>query len=145
MSRDLMDGNYYISHGGQIPIKWTAPEVILCIVWRVGKEGGYVAKSNIPPSDHTISKGFSRVSLRINFTYPEIYTMNKSIVIIIMLSITYRLSTSRSTPLLVMCGVMELSCMRYGVWDTNHLKVLLMSRYTTSLIIENIKGSLSWK
>ena len=27
MSRDLMDENYYISHGGMIPIKWTAPEV----------------------------------------------------------------------------------------------------------------------
>jgi len=22
-----MDGNYYVSHGGQIPVKWTAPEV----------------------------------------------------------------------------------------------------------------------
>ena len=28
MSRDLMDENYYISHGGKIPVKWTAPEVI---------------------------------------------------------------------------------------------------------------------
>ena len=27
MSRDLMDENYYVSHGGQIPVKWTAPEV----------------------------------------------------------------------------------------------------------------------
>ena len=27
MSRDLMDENYYVSHGGKIPIKWTAPEV----------------------------------------------------------------------------------------------------------------------
>ena len=27
MSRDLMDENYYMSHGGQIPVKWTAPEV----------------------------------------------------------------------------------------------------------------------
>ena len=27
MSRDLMDENYYISHGGKIPVKWTAPEV----------------------------------------------------------------------------------------------------------------------
>ena len=39
MSRDLMDGSYYTSHGGKIPVKWTAPEVrqligshdILCI------------------------------------------------------------------------------------------------------------------
>ena len=28
MSRDLDDENYYISHGGQIPVKWTAPEAI---------------------------------------------------------------------------------------------------------------------
>ena len=28
MSRDLADENYYVSHGGQIPVKWTAPEVL---------------------------------------------------------------------------------------------------------------------
>ena len=27
MSRDLEDENYYISHGGKIPVKWSAPEV----------------------------------------------------------------------------------------------------------------------
>jgi len=27
MSRDLDDDDYYISHGGKIPIKWTSPEV----------------------------------------------------------------------------------------------------------------------
>ena len=27
MSRDLMDEGYYVSHGGKIPVKWTAPEV----------------------------------------------------------------------------------------------------------------------
>ena len=27
MSRDLMDENYYVSHGGKVPVKWTAPEV----------------------------------------------------------------------------------------------------------------------
>ena len=27
MSRDLMDENYYVSRGGKIPVKWTAPEV----------------------------------------------------------------------------------------------------------------------
>jgi serine/threonine protein kinase len=27
MSRDLADTNYYVSHGGKIPVKWTAPEV----------------------------------------------------------------------------------------------------------------------
>ena len=28
MSRDLADENYYVSHGGKIPVKWTAPEAI---------------------------------------------------------------------------------------------------------------------
>ncbi|XP_019850411.1 PREDICTED: uncharacterized protein LOC100638128 isoform X2 [Amphimedon queenslandica] len=28
LSRDLQDENYYISKGGQVPIKWTAPEAI---------------------------------------------------------------------------------------------------------------------
>ena len=30
MSRDLSDGDYYMSQGGKIPVKWTAPEVWLC-------------------------------------------------------------------------------------------------------------------
>ena len=32
MSRDLANENYYVSYGGKIPIKWTAPEVwcLLC-------------------------------------------------------------------------------------------------------------------
>ena len=29
MSRDLEEGSYYISHGGNIPVKWTAPEVMV--------------------------------------------------------------------------------------------------------------------
>ena len=29
MSRDLENDSYYISHGGMIPVKWTAPEVML--------------------------------------------------------------------------------------------------------------------
>ena len=28
LSRDLMKENYYISHGGKVPVKWTAPEAI---------------------------------------------------------------------------------------------------------------------
>jgi len=27
LSRDLMDEIYYVSRGGKIPVKWTAPEV----------------------------------------------------------------------------------------------------------------------
>ena len=29
LSRDLAEGNYYVSHGGMVPIKWTAPEAVL--------------------------------------------------------------------------------------------------------------------
>ena len=28
MSRDLADENYYVSRGGMIPVKWTAPEAL---------------------------------------------------------------------------------------------------------------------
>ena len=29
MSRDLLDENYYVTSGGKIPVKWTAPEVFV--------------------------------------------------------------------------------------------------------------------
>ncbi len=29
MSRDLQDDEYYKSHGGLIPVKWTAPEALM--------------------------------------------------------------------------------------------------------------------
>ena len=29
MSRDLQDENYYVAHGGMIPVKWTAPEALM--------------------------------------------------------------------------------------------------------------------
>ena len=32
MSRDLIDSNYYITSGGRIPVKWTAPEVLIRLV-----------------------------------------------------------------------------------------------------------------
>ena len=31
MSRDLADTDYYVSHGGKVPVKWTASEVRLRI------------------------------------------------------------------------------------------------------------------
>ena len=37
-------------------------------------------------------------------------------------TLIYRPYTTRSTPLPVMCGVLVYSCMRYGAWDTSHLK-----------------------
>ena len=29
MSRNLIDDDYYVSHGGKIPVKWTAPEALI--------------------------------------------------------------------------------------------------------------------
>ena len=46
MTRDLMNEDYYVSGGGQIPVKWTAPEVhaasVLCDqpFWRTKGVGG---------------------------------------------------------------------------------------------------------
>ena len=34
MARNLQDSDYYTSHGGQIPVKWTAPEVGLVLLTR---------------------------------------------------------------------------------------------------------------
>ena len=28
MARDLLDTEYYVSRGGKIPVKWTAPEAL---------------------------------------------------------------------------------------------------------------------
>ena len=37
MSRDLTDENYYITTGGRIPVRWTAPEVgsqwLTTVIW----------------------------------------------------------------------------------------------------------------
>ena len=40
MSRDLLDENYYITSGGKIPVKWTAPEVCSCIInYKAARDG----------------------------------------------------------------------------------------------------------
>ena len=36
MARDLEESSYYISHGGKIPVKWTAPEVALNVEESIG-------------------------------------------------------------------------------------------------------------
>ena len=36
MARDLEESNYYISHGGKVPVKWTAPEVALNVEESIG-------------------------------------------------------------------------------------------------------------
>lgn len=56
MSRDLEDNNYYITHGGKIPVKWTAPEVrialqsmglIMCIVFQALNFRKYSTASDV--------------------------------------------------------------------------------------------------
>ena len=29
MARNLIEDDYYVSHGGKIPVKWTAPEALI--------------------------------------------------------------------------------------------------------------------
>ena len=79
MSRNLSDCDYYLSHGGKIPIRWTAPEV----------------------ANHAL-----------NIRY----------CIFVTVLFIHRRLTTRSTPQPVMCGALVCSCMRYGVWDIDHLR-----------------------
>ena len=92
MARDLEEGSYYVSHGGKIPVKWTAPEVIIIIIH--------------------------------SFIHMHTHSRKHSLFL--------RLSTTRSTRQPVMCGVLGVSCMRYGVSDTN------LSRDTQTLRSLNI-------
>ena len=82
MARDLEESEYYTSQGGQVPVKWTAPEV----------------NCSISPNRHCKCH-------------------------------MCRLCSIRSTLQPVMCGVLDVSCMRYGVSDTNHLKDTPTLRY----------------
>ena len=86
LSRDLDDETYYISNGGKIPVKWTAPEVYT--------------------PDKNVSISFCCVP---------------------------RLSTTRSTRQPVMCGVLGVSHMRYGVLDTNLSRKTRMLRFATQI------------
>ena len=101
MSRDLMDENYYVSHGGKVPVKWTAPEVI------------YIRKCL-----HDTGQ-FKGINCDTN-TMIHIFHC--------------RPSTTRSTPLPVMCGATGVSCMRYGVSDTNHMGLIAMQRLEQCMI-----------
>ena len=53
MSRELLDEDYYVSHGGKIPVKWTAPEVCnyvnpSCIALAVTLKGN--SSEKLPPT-----------------------------------------------------------------------------------------------
>ena len=52
-------------------------------------------------------------------------------------NILYRLSTTRSIPLPVMCGALDALCMRYGVSDTSLLKATIILRYNIANRLEH--------
>ena len=89
LSRDLDEENYYISNGGKIPVKWTAPEA--CVM-------------------------------------EKSLTLHLATFMYVCCS---RLSTTRSTLQPVTCGVLGVSCMKYGVSDTSLLKRTLMARFVS--------------
>ena len=82
MSRDLIDDNYYITSGGKIPVRWTAPEV-------ANDHISHLLQHPIAHCRHYITK---------------------------------------STQFRVMYGVMDVYCMKYGVWGVSHMESLIMLR-----------------
>ena len=91
MSRDLTYESYYISQGGMIPVKWTAPEI-----------SNNTASLKLKENKHSFHRPF----------------------------------TTRNTPQPVMCGAMEFSCMRFGVWDTSPTKTWKTLRLIFLLLTE---------
>ena len=53
MSRDLDDANYYVSQGGKIPVKWTAPEV--CHIGRISTT--YILYNIVGPPLQEVLRG----------------------------------------------------------------------------------------
>ncbi len=60
MSRDLEEANYYVSHGGKVPVKWTAPEVC-------------VASYQIPWNPSIVSRRLYHVSTSAGSTLQEVH------------------------------------------------------------------------
>ena len=123
MSRDITDETYYISHGGKIPVRWTAPEAS-------------VSCDNLSCHMHFVELNLSAAYTCTYYwqvgwylTYATLvignskYVVTKSIVLIPINILCYRLFITRSTLQPVMSGAMVVLCMRYGAWDINHLRL----------------------
>ena len=91
MSRDLNDENYYMTSGGLIPVKWTAPEVTTDQI------------------SHLLQDPAA----------------------------CYRHYITENTQFRVMYGVMDVYCMKYGVWDIDRLKNQLIPKSVVVYINNN--------
>ena len=65
--------------------------------------------------------------------YSQITKVNNSLKILYIPIIFQRPYTTRSTPQPVMCGALGVSCMRFGVSDTSHLKAAIILRYNDTI------------
>ena len=49
-------------------------------------------------------------------------------------NVFHRQYSIRNIQYKVMCGVLDVLCMKYGAWAINHLKILTQQRYLHGLI-----------
>ena len=84
MSRDLAEDDYYISHGGQIPVKWTAPEALQykkystasdmwsygCVLYEIWSLGHKPFEDINNIQVNTSSKSFSMDHCMLLYIYP---------------------------------------------------------------------------
>ena len=127
MSRDITDETYYISHGGKIPVRWTAPEAsVSCDNLSCRMLGNAILLSSNLSAAYTCKfywqVGWYLIYETLGNVHSK-YLVTKSIVLIPINILCYRLFITRSTLQPVMSGAMVVLCMRYGVWGINHLRL----------------------
>ena len=60
----------------------------------------------------------------LKWTAPEVCILYKQIIV----RVSYRQYITKNFQHKVMCGVLDVYCMKYGVWAINHLKILMEKR-----------------